>query len=533
MAIRDVFEREILRREAARRRLSDFLRYRFRMERRALLWSWHLDYLCEILEAVTRRELLRTIINIPPRFLKSELVSQSWQAWMIGREDGPRSSMLSAGATAQLAERDSRRTLQILQSEWYKVLFPDVKVTREAMQEWETEKFSTRNAAGAGGTITGRGGQHLLWDDLLLADEANSELVRVKKNQWLGETFRSRLDDQVTGTITGIMQRLHEDDPTGYLLRQMKNPDADQYEHIVIPLIAPRRTVVQMPRVCGGKIIKVREAGELLHPERIGLKEAKALRVAMQANFDGQYQQIPVKQEGDMLKPGRLVKMDGVDVELGRKWGIRPSFYMDWATKEKETQKDDPDFSVIAVMGVDEMRRVWILEVWAQQAAPQEVIGALLALKRKWEPVRVKGEDGALLNLYQSMVLERCRATGDACWIEGIRPARDKVMRAVPLQNLLNTGQICVPAGAQWLPAVEDEFRKFPRGSHDDRVDAIAYGCADVQDMRQGEAPRHEKYASEAMLRRADQEAIRTALNRASAAAKRGDDPIASARRAG
>lgn len=503
------------------------------MERRPLLWSWHLDYLCEILEAVTARQLLRTIINIPPRFLKSELVSQTWQAWMIGREDGPRSSMLSAGATAQLAERDSRRTLQIVTSEWYKGLFPEVKVTREAMQEWETEKFSTRNAAGAGGTITGRGGHHLLWDDLLLADEAMSEVVRNKKNEWLGETFRSRLDDQITGTITGIMQRLHEEDPTGYLKKKMKNPDADQYEHIVIPLIAPRRTVVQMPAVCGGRIIKVREAGELLHPARIGLKEAKALRVAMGGNFDGQYQQTPVKQEGDMLKPGRLVKMDGADVDLMRKWGLRPNFYMDWATKEKETQKEDPDYSVIAVMAVDEMRRLWILEVWAEQAAPNVVVGALLALKRKWTPVRVKGEDGALLNLYQSMVMERCRSTGDACWIEGIRPARDKVMRAVPLQNLLNTGQICVPAGAQWLPGLEDEMRKFPRGSHDDRVDAVAYGCADLEDMRQGSAPRDERFASEVMLKRAEQDAIRGALTRAAEARKRGDDPIASARQAG
>ena len=456
------------------------------MERRRLLWNWHIDYLCEILEAVTLRQFRRVIINMPPRFLKSEVVSQTWHAWMIGKEDSPRSSMLSAGATAQLAERDSRKTLSLVTSEWYKALFPQVEVTREAVQEWETKGLATRNAAGAGGTITGRGGEHLLWDDLLLAAEANSETIRTTKNHWLGETFRSRLDDLKTGTITGIMQRLHEDDPTGYLLKQARNPDADQYQHIVIPLIAPKLTIVQMP---GGKVIRTRPAGDMLHPERVGLKEAKALKAALQTNFEGQYQQNPVKQEGDMLKPSRMVLIEGDAKEIAKKWGLRPNFYIDLASKERQTQKDDPDYTAIVVMGVDELRRIWILDVWAEQAPPDKVCETIIAMHKKWQPVRVKAEAGAILNMLRVMLMERGRAAGHPVWVEDLSPASDKVTRAIPLQNFLNTGQICAPAGARWLPHLQDEMRRFPKGSHDDQcidIHAIIHtmrGCIPINQV--------------------------------------------------
>lgn len=522
---------ESMLREMARRRLSGFLRYRFHAERRPLLWSWHLDFLSEILEAVTLRQIKRVIINIPPRFLKSELVSQTWHAWMIGREDSPRSSMLSAGATAQLAERDSRKTLQIIQSEWYKAVFPKVEIAREAVAEWETRGLATRNAAGAGGTITGRGGQHLLWDDLLLADEAMSETIRTKKNEWLGETFRSRLDDQKEGTITGIMQRLHEEDPTGFLVKKMRNPDADQYLNIVIPLIAPKRTMVVMPKECGGRLLKVREAGDLLHPDRIGLKEAKALKAAMGVNFSGQYQQEPSKQEGDMLRPSRIVEIEGQALELAKKWGLRPNLYGDLASKEKQTQKDDPDRTVFAVMAVDELRRIWILDLWAERAAPDTVVDTLIALVKKWEPVRRKVEEGQMLNYLLTMLAERCKRRGDSpIWIEGLKPSKDKITRALPLQNFLNTGQICVPAGASWLNDLKDEMRKFPRGAHDDRVDAVAYGVADLGDIRQGTARRDSKDATDEMLRQADQKAIRKALEKAATARRSGGDPIAASR---
>jgi len=378
----------------------------------------------------------------------------------------------------------------------------------------------------------GRGGDHLLWDDLLMSDEAMSETIRNKTNEWLGGTFRSRLDDQTTGTITGVMQRLHEEDPTGYLKKRMSNEDADQYLHIVIPLIAPKKTTVQMPKEAGGRVLRVREAGDLLHQDRIGLREAKALKAAMGSNFEGQYQQNPVKQEGDMLKPGRMVLIDGQAQEIAKKWGLRPNFYIDLASKEKELQKEDPDSTAIAVMAVDELRRIWILDMWCEQAAPDRICETIIALHKKWTPLRVKAEQGAMLNYLRVMLMERGRALGHPVWVEDLSPAKDKVTRAIPLQNFLNTGQICVPAGALWLPDLQDEFRKFPKGSHDDRVDASAYGCADLQDLRQGEAPRDSKYLTQEQLDREEQKYIRQCLTDAAAAQKRGEDPIAASRRA-
>jgi predicted phage terminase large subunit-like protein len=468
----------ILMREAARRNLACFVAFRYFATGKDIHWNWHLTYLCDIFTAVHLRHLTRTIVNIPPRFLKSELIGQAFPAWMIGREDNSRSSVLSASATAQLAGRDSRKTLEIIKSDWYRSLFPAVELAKEAEVEWETKGGATRNAAGAEGTITGRGGDHLIWDDVLLAKDAMSELVREKTNEWLGETFRNRLNDQATGTITGIQQRLHELDPTGYLLKSQRTVGADQYTHIVLPNEAPHRTVVQFK----GKVYATREAGDLLHPARVGPTETAALKAAMRVNYEGQYNQNPIKMEGGHLDPRRIQRLTGNGLELKTRLGLTPIFYIDFAGTEKKSLKDDPDFNVIHVLARDELRRLIHLDIWRKQTADYgEMARTLIFMHKLWRPQMVKGEKGSMLNLFQPSLQREMRAIGHFLTLEPL-PARkiDKIGRSMSYQGELNAGMICAPEDAPWFAAFEAEARAFPNGAHDDTLEGGFDAAMDI-----------------------------------------------------
>lgn len=477
-------------REAARRSYACFLRYWLLSTNQPFMWNWHWDYLADIMQAVADRDpaVRFLIVNIPPRHAKSTLISQMWHAWMLGREDTRRSSLLSTSCTATLAIRDSRRTLEVLQQPWYQALFPHVRVGNRKMteNEWETDGGAYRIAVGVGGTIIGRGADHITVDDPLKPEDSNSETVREKTNEWLGETLRSRLDDQKTGTITLIMQRLHELDPTGYLLERSKLPGADRYLHIRIPLIAEERTVVSFR----DRTYAVREPGDLLHPEYIDRKAAEAIRISQRHNFEGQYQQNPVKMVGSHLDPRRLIKLPHPALELKSRFGLKPVFYIDFAATEKQTQKDDPDYSVIVVVAKDQLQRLHILDIWRRQTPDYASLSrVLIEMHQLWKPRFVKGEKGALLNVFQPILASQQRLAGYFFALEPL-PARqkDKVERSMALQGMLNAGVVCVPEAAPWLPDLERELRAFPNGAHDDQVDPLSDAAAEFPFLPQGDA---------------------------------------------
>ena len=484
------YRQALAKRELARRRFSYFIRYWAEASNVPLKWNWHLDYLGDVLQAVAQfdPEVRFLIINIPPRFAKSTLTGVLWPVWMIGRQNDQTSSLFSLASSGNLANRDSRKSLDIVRSDWYQALFPHVKVgSKETEAEWDTTGGAYRIASGAEGNVTGRGAHHLLVDDLVQAAEASSETVREKRNEWLGETLRSRLDDQMIGTITNIQQRLHERDATGHLMELSRTPGGDQYKQICLPNEAPSRTIIDFK----GKTYATREAGDLLHPARIGRAEAAALKASMRNNYHGQYQQQPIKMEGGHLDPRRLVKLPHSALDLKSRYGLRPVFYMDFAATEKQTQKNDPDFNVILVGAKDQMQRLIILDIWRTQTADQGVVArTLINMRKLWRPHWIKGEKGSLINTFQPILREQQKLTGEFFTVTPL-PGRvtDKVERSLSFQGALNAGMVCVPDGAPWLAAYEAELRGFPAGAHDDMVDTSSDFGNDAPNLPTGEAP--------------------------------------------
>ena len=165
--------------------------------------------------ALLREQSSRLIINLPPRHLKSLLGSIALPAWLLGHD--PSLQIICASYGAELAHKLSRDCRTIMESEWYKELFPDTRLDRHAVNELTTTKHGVRMATSVDGVLTGRGADLIIIDDPLKPDEALSDTTRVKVNDWFDTTLFSRLNNKQEGSILLIMQRLHEDDLTGHL----------------------------------------------------------------------------------------------------------------------------------------------------------------------------------------------------------------------------------------------------------------------------------------------------------------------------
>ena len=183
------------------------------------IYGQYLELLAAKLEAVREGRIRRLIINIPPRYLKSLLGSVALPAWWLGHS--PSAQIICASYGQELSEKLSRDCLKVMASAWYQSLFSTrLSKSRQAASEFATVQGGCRLATSVGGVLTGRGGEVLIVDDPLKPDEALSATQRNAVNAWAINTLLSRLNDKNSGCIVVIMQRLHEDDLTGYFIRK-------------------------------------------------------------------------------------------------------------------------------------------------------------------------------------------------------------------------------------------------------------------------------------------------------------------------
>lgn len=255
--------------------------------------NWHIDAIAAHLHACARGEITRLIINLPPRMLKSTMVSVAWPAWLLGQN--PTARLMVASYAQSLATKHSTDCRLVLQSPWYQRVFPATQLSDD---QNEKDKFVTtarghRMAVSVGGAAIGEGGNILIVDDPINPLQAGHHAQREAVNGWFDHTFATRLDDKQRGAIVVVMQRLHAEDLSGYLLEK------GGWEHVCLPAIAPAPMVVAR-----GGFRYERAAGEALHATREPLEVlARTKKELGSSNFNAQYQQAPVRQSGALIKP--------------------------------------------------------------------------------------------------------------------------------------------------------------------------------------------------------------------------------------
>ena len=221
--------------------------------------NWHIYALAYHLEQVRLGKIKRLIINMPPRSLKSIVSSVAFPAYILGHDPALRIIAVSYGA--DLAVKHANDFRAVVESTWYRGVFPWMRVSGAKNTEFEvlTTRQGYRLATSVDGTLTGRGGDIVIIDDPLKPSDALSDSKRERVNDWFSNTLLSRLDDKQTGAIVIVMQRLHMDDLTGRLLRA-----SNDWTLLSLPAIAEQDETIPI----GPKEDHFRRVGELLHPER-------------------------------------------------------------------------------------------------------------------------------------------------------------------------------------------------------------------------------------------------------------------------
>lgn len=343
--------------EKYRRSLAQFSKAAWKIlePNRVVDWNWHHDLICNHLEAATAGKLRKLIINIPPRCSKSTLVSVLWPAWVWTREPG--TQFLAGTYGANLALRDGRRMRNLVQSPWYQIRFGD-EVAVQGLEEWdnlqgatlaqgqraksrfENEAAGYRVSVSIGGSGTGEGGDVLILDDPLKAEEAENEKAREEIEQFVGTTWSTRHNDPKASVDVLIMQRLHPQDTTQHLLDLW-----DDVVHMVLPMhFDPERAYKSHwgndPRT---------EPGELLHPSRMPEPVIKALEKSL-LNPEAQLEQTPVARGTGHLNRGMFEFVDAPPASATIGW----SRYWDKAG----TEGGDGSATAGVLLGVDYERGI-------------------------------------------------------------------------------------------------------------------------------------------------------------------------------
>lgn len=413
------------------------------------LHNWHIDLIAEYLEACTRREIKRLIINMPPRAMKSISVTTAWPAWLLGKN--PSERVVASSYASTLALKHSVDCRLIMQSDWYRRIFPHVQLTGD---QNEKSKFVTtdrghRIATSVGASVIGEGGNFLIVDDPHNPSQAESDTERQRALDWFDQGFSTRLDDKKNGVIVVVMQRLHTKDLSGHLLEK------GGWEHLRLPAIAEAKTIIDF-----GRVKKTREEGDLLHPEREGKEEIDRQKTAMGSYaFAGQYQQRPAPAEGGIFKAAWFTNRY-------REQPVYSSIVQSWDTASKAGQLNDP--SVCTTWGIHE-NGYDLLQVLVKRLEYPELKRLVLSQAEAFLPDAVLIEDKSSgQQLIQDLRLETKLP------IIPVMPVQDKITRASTVSHLAEAGKVRLPQAAAWLAGFETEILTFPNASHDDQVDSMS-----------------------------------------------------------
>src|ERR1700733_2838951 len=431
-----------------------------------LTWSWHLDYLCEMLTLVKGRQFLRLIINAPPRTLKSPLITIVFPVWLWINE--PQHRFMAASYSLALSAEHSLLRRNLLQSAWFRKLWGDrFQMSEDCNQigNFMNDHGGQMIATSVGGTVMGRGCDTAILDDPLNADQALSNAERSKANNWIYSTLRTRLNDPASGAIILVMQRLHELDPTGFLLEQ----EPDIWTLVRVPLVAEedgRWFFLISPRVVH------RRCGEILQPERFKPNIVDQLRVNRLV-FASQYQQRPAPADGNLIKRSEVQYYGGVDPVTGQTDEKLPEKFdlkvisVDCAFKNLPSS----DFVAIMVIGVKGRKR-FVLNVVNQHLDAAGTEEEIRRQRQLYQAGTALIEDKA----NGPAIIQRLKVNVPG--VIEINPQGGKIGRMQAAAGEWQAGDWFLNRRAPWTEPLIEQLTTFPNSRYDDICDAMSQAAS-------------------------------------------------------
>jgi predicted phage terminase large subunit-like protein len=433
-----------LKREKAQ---TDFIKFAHSM------WPGFIDgrhhkVMAKAFERVARGEIKRLIINMPPRHTKSEFASYMLPAWFLGKF--PKKKIIQCSNTAELAVGFGRKVRNLLDSEQYAQIFPNVKLRHDskAAGRWATNEGGEYFAIGVGGTVTGKGADLLIIDDPHSEQEAalaaSDPSVYDKVFEWYSSGPRQRL--QPGGSIIVVMTRWGKRDLTGRILQGVVERDGEDWEVIDFPAILP--------------------SGNPLWPEFWPLTELEALRNELPSGkWNAQYMQSPTSESGAIVKR-----------EWWKEWEKdeppRCEFIIQsWDTAF--TKNERSDYSACTTWGVfylnenQEDANIILLDAFKKRMEFPELKEKAYSHYMEYEPdafiVEAKASGAPLIFELRQMGIP----------VSEFTPSRgnDKIARINSVSDLFASGKVWAPR-TRWAEEVMEEMAAFPNSDHDDLVDS-------------------------------------------------------------
>jgi len=434
--------------------------------------NWHIDVICHELMNSFKGKQNRLIINIPPRYMKSIICSIAFPAFILGHN--PKATIIAVSYADELASNLALKCKQVIESSWYQELFPGMKLSKNkrSTNDFETTKGGGRYATSVNGTLTGRGADYIIIDDPIKPMDAYSDLLREKTNDWYGSTLYSRLNNKNEGKIIVVMQRLHDEDFTGYLLQT--DPS---FKLVRMPAIAEEdEKWTVKDRIANKEKVFKRVKNEPLHPEREDITKLYQSKDYMgEFNFAGQYQQNPMPREGGIIKKKwfkfyneehlwKSVEKNEIKVN-----GIIQS----WDTASKIAEHND--YSVCITILRDIKGNSYILECYREKL---EFPALIRKIAQKHDLAKEKYKNRIIVliedqNSGTSLIQELKHK--HRIYPVGIKPEYDKESRLISVSHLIENGTCLFPGNyPHWWLDFEKELLTFPRSKHDDQCDALS-----------------------------------------------------------
>jgi len=443
--------------------------------------NWHIECIAEHLTAMWRGEIPRLIINLPPRSLKSYLVSQAFPAWVLGHDPSDKFINVSYGAT--VVEQNAMNCRQIMNWGVYQHMFPLVKIAHvDRIMHFKTTMGGHYYADTALSTITGIGCNWMVIDDPLKPMEALSETVRKSTNDNIRATLLNRFDDRRIGKLLMIMQRLHEDDPTGNLLKD------GNIVHLKLPGETKTQIVVNLPTP-RKNLQWVMEPDSLLFPSRLSRAALDQLRLDMTPyHYAGQILQEPVPMGGGEFKDTWVNYYDGGTINPTK---MNVVILCDAAGGESlnKRKKKTSDFTAYMVVGLAQDNNYYLLDIVRDRFNPTERVDTLFKLHRKWNGLTGKApkvgyEKYGLMSDTHYIKEKMKRETYHFPLIElgGSMQKEERIRRLIPD---MQQGRWYFPANLIYVDCegrqfdlvhelVNSEMATFDKGRFDDMLDALS-----------------------------------------------------------
>lgn len=449
-------------RELCSRSLAEFVKLAWHVlePTQEYIHGWHIDFICAHLEAVTRGEITRLLINCPPGVMKSMLVGVFWPVWEWGPKGLASNRFLCGSHSGAFATRDNMRSRRLVFSKWFQNRWPlKLQNDQDTKTKFENVKTGWRTAS-AMSSMTGDRGDRVIIDDPHSVEGAISDAERTTTLRIFQETVSTRLNNPDKSAIVVIMQRLHENDVSGHIIAEQKD-----YVHLMLPM---RHEIERHCKTQFGEDPR-KEEGELLFPDRFPLSVVEQEEKAMGPFGTAcQFAQTPAPRGGQLIPFGKIQIMKVAPVR----------FITVWRYWDKAGTKGGGARTAGVKIGLDHEGLMWILDVVkGQWAAPEREKIITQTMQTDGVRVRVGVEQEPGSGGKESA--ESTISSNFGFIVHADRPTGDKSFRAEPFAVQVDAGNVRM-LEADWNADYLHEAQFFPSGKYRDQIDATSGAVAKI-----------------------------------------------------